>query len=210
MTRTQQIRAAYVEERRSWEFTHTGVRSDYGARAIARYDGGVDPGGRRYTSSSWVKIAAFADHHGVDPVRLVRASFMNVERPPEPTMIYSPAVFERSMKMLDGGRDRARIELMSQSAQFSAVADRRESEGATKAEAAECALGDPTAELSPLFRYCMAHAGGADGLVVRFRGPALLQYVRARVDYDDTWARVIPDQLRTAADKLAARTQPEA
>ncbi len=203
------IRALWVAEYRHWYSKYHGKKTDYGARKMPKWDGGVDAKGRRH-EAVWPKVAAYCVLNRLDPPRLIRAYFASAKPPalPLPTYLLGP----RALEVYRLGPVDAEIDLKSsldhqigvlQTEIFRHKHVHRRDQG----EAVRAALRDGSRGFSPLFRYCVAWRGNDAVAAKPHASDAFAQYAFNPEAYDRAWGDMIPDRLRRRAARFSAQLE---
>lgn len=203
--------AAYVRElyclARRRHDAKRGKMSDFGAKEMPRWDGGLDEDSGREYRPVWPQVVKFCVENKLEPGTLVRAVFDNHQspHPPTPTSLTNQnalglykkhAIAERLLlrQELDYNRNQAHKYFVSFTVRKNA-----EPPQAWR----EVVLSDPPM-LSPLYRYCLAVKGGFDDVAALYKDEAMHDYLWAKDAYDAEWSEWIPAPLREEAeDKLA-------
>jgi hypothetical protein len=197
------VRTYYIlEYRRHVESRQAGGPCTYGCRPMPKWDGGVGVDGKVYDKPVWFTIVRYALNNQISPILLVRGTFREwtSPRPPLPNQFANalslrrarnladpPTVFSDNLKMEDHRfKSATTVHQLYNNMDIEAAARR--------------ALHDPTADLSPLYRYCVGRIGGADDVAERFERDAFQMYIFDRNAYDAAWGDRIPKELREAAD----------
>lgn len=197
----QRIRKLWAEERRAFDLRTTGVVTDWGNRHISEWDGGVKDG--RSYNATWPKIAELCIENHLDPLLLVRATFYRKEMAPNPNQAVGRTALDRYqmyvapgtvleiknslLNALDCNKSLAQSEVVRQKTYFD-----RDDVGAWR-----MTLLSSSVNLSPLFRYCVAKSQGWDDIAEDFEATAQRQYAQNPMLYDEAWAALIPEDLRT-------------
>lgn len=71
----------------------------------------------------------------------------------------------------------------------------------TKETQTYCLLNEGL-ELTPLFRYCMAHATSDDLVQKKYATRAFCEYVCTRTAYDQVWKDLVPSEFKAQADEV--------
>ena len=194
------IRAWYCAEYRKYEETRgRAVRSTYGLKPLPHWDGGTSAFGRRH-QAIWPKIAAFCLKYGLDHEVLIRAVFEDLtgSNPPVPTVLMS----NTALRLYPGAARRQQNDVVVTYRSQRIEACRRftirqlDSEGLTNYQIWRFVIADPLADLSDLFRYCLASSVGALDIAAGYREKAFWQYLRSPQLYDEAMGTVIPHDLR--------------
>jgi hypothetical protein len=197
------VRTYYIlEHRRHVESRQGGGTCTYGMRPLPRWDGGTDSEGRVYDQPVWFKIVRYALANMVNPVLLVRGTFRAWQstQPPMPNQFTNPLALRRARLLTDpptvfGDNLKMEDHRFKAATTVHQLYDKMDVEAAARRT-----LHDPTAELTPLYRYCVARLGGADDVAERFWREAFQMYIFDRDAYDAAWGDRIPEELRAAAD----------
>jgi hypothetical protein len=198
-----EVRTTYILLYRRHVETRQRIKiCDYGCKPLPQWDGGVCRRGKVYTRPTWFDIVRFALTHRISPIVLVRATFKEWKsaRPPFPNQFTSPlalqraralavtpAVFRENLKMED--------DMLGFAARLHEVFYHMDVEAAARR-----VLRDPTAELSPLYHYCMCKLYGLEDAAAKFEQKAFQMYVFDRELFDVAWGDRIPRELRKAAE----------
>lgn len=204
-----EIRTKYILARRRYEELDTGCKSYFGddQKAMSRYDGGVDRGGRRYKQSVWFPAAELAITHNLSPDSLVGCLFSNHPggRPPGPERLHKPEMIELAREW-QSFHDRG-VEILYER-QVNYVLGRvhtlKRSTSWPEKSVWRVVLTEPEAELTPLFRYCSAVFHGFEDIATAYRRVALTQYATRKDLYDRLMGPLIPDELREAIGCVAS------
>ena len=151
------IREAYVVARRDALERKTGRPSAYGTGRIPKWDGGTDSVGRRH-KPIWPKVAKYlASKDGVDIPTFMAAQFVD-GRLRKPTELYAASAWKRYEEYIAASAALVAQKLKGDTIRFKqAVADAAfHTSGEDKKTLWYLALSNPLAQLSPLFRYCVA------------------------------------------------------
>lgn len=206
------IREVYVRERRKFETRVSGVKSNYGANHMPKWDGTDDfrPGTARRAFSDrygrsfkpvWPKIADFAFKNNVDPLLLIQTRFLKHKgpRPPEPTDCMSRLALELCVSETSSVDD-----LNHKLYQFQDVFEREvetrakyiEKHGWTPVQVLDSVIRDLTLPFNCLYRYYLAKSNGLSELESMFKPGAILEYMRERQGYSSSfWAQVVPVEI---------------
>lgn len=196
-----QIREDFCAAYRAYESRHTYMESTYGLYPMATWDGGADRWGKRH-KSAWERIASFVLKHRMDHKVLIREVF---ECKLGETLTPNILTSEEALRLYAAapGRIReacrARYEANKAQLRKEVYVHQRIHPGSTEREAIEAVLLSATAELSPLFRYCLANSVGDLDTMARFRERAFWQYMRAVEAHDEFMGNVIPEDMRQEA-----------
>jgi hypothetical protein len=197
------VRTYYImEHRRHVESRQGGGPCTYGCKPIPRWDGGTDADGKVYERPVWFDIVRYALSNAISPILLIRGTFREWQspKPPYPNQFVNPLALRRA-RMLAESPSLFGDNLKMEDHRFKAAATiHQRYNGMDVDAAARRALHDPTTDLSPLYRYCVARLGGADDVAERFEQEAFRMYVFDREAYDAAWGDRIPQELRKAAD----------
>ena len=197
------VRTYYIlEHRRHVESRQGGGPCTYGMRPLPRWDGGTDADGRIYGRPIWFKIVSYALTNTVSPILLVRGTFRawTSPHPPWPNQFANPLSLQRARMLTDppvvfGENLKMEDHRFKAATTVHQLYDKMDVDAAARRT-----LHDPTAELTPLYRYCVGRLGGADDVAERFEQAAFQMYVFDRDAYDASWGDRIPPELREAAD----------
>jgi hypothetical protein len=197
------VREVYVEERRRYESRRTGQPSHYGYKDIVRWDGGEDRYGRE-NKPAWPKIVAFAASAGVDPLRLIQATFQYAtglaptpddcrsEKAVRAYKARNSSSYEKISLYWKSQSDLVRRELVLRAARYKP--DQED-------ELLLDVLWDGLLAVGPLMRFTLAHQKG-----LKSQGdwlfPAVLEYVGNRETFD----RLLGDRLPLPVRETAAAT----
>lgn len=206
-------RSTYIQARRDFESRRTGMESYYGERGLGRWDGTDKPGKQdrfgRNCKPVWPEIARFAARNGADVTALIRARFAyhtgrNAPEPPD-CKTEQALTFLRQLEAsrgpqlvlrLESERMKTRTELLIRSRYIDSL-------GWTPERVVRSVIDDPTLDLSPLFRVILAGEHNLPHLVKAFFALAVQEYQAARRYFDASpWRDLIPDTVRTEADRL--------
>jgi hypothetical protein len=197
------VRTYYILEYRNHvESRQGGGPCTYGCNPLPQWDGGTAANGRTYDKPVWFKIVNYALNHTVNPILLVRATFRDWKSkdPPLPNQFTNPLAVQRARRITDPPAVFIDNLKMEEHRFKSATMTHKLYNNLDLEAAARRALHDPTAELTPLYRYCVGKLGGADDVAERFEQGAFQAYVFDREAYDIAWGALIPQELREAAD----------
>jgi hypothetical protein len=198
------VRTYYILEHRRYVEAQGGGPCTYGMRPLPRWDGGVDADGRVYERPIWLDIVSYALTNKVNPIVLVRGTFLawNSPKPPDPNQFANPLGLRRALLITDPPTVLLH-NLKMQDYLFKGATTVHQVYHHMDAEAAaQRALHNPTAGFTPLYRYCVGKLIGADDVVKRFRREAFQIYVFDRDAFDASWGDRIPLELRAAADRF--------
>lgn len=203
----RETRAAWVAAVRHFHRTLSGYESRYDSSP--KWDGGAcRTAGVTYNKPVWPKVVAEAEKAGVDGPALVAALFSvwAGERPPVPYDLYSPANLARAARRKAEAKARAAAQLQTEEAIYlsdtwgarQVIPDPREAE--------RHVLDDTGRGLTPLFRYAAATLKGFTDVSARWAAAARAQILQSPAAYLETWAAVLPDDLKQLAAGAAVRT----
>ena len=188
------VRSAYVRARRRALKLKDGRES--------KWDGGTDNAGRKH-KPVWEKIAAWLEDHEIaDWDAYMAAQFVN-GRLRQPTELCTPKAIERYKEFIAASAAMVAQRLKGDTLRFrDAVDDARFSHpDEDKRTLWYLALTSQLADLSPLFRYCLAVSESWDALASEFQGDAVAQFQRHPVLYRQHWATVIPADFYQLAEQ---------
>lgn len=201
------IRALWIVEMRTYLTRMTRQHSTYGEQGMEIWDGEEDQFGRR-RAPVWPALARFCLTQQLEPREWIRTLFATFKagasrNPSPPDLMQPKTVTEYSLR----SGDILRVAALSFDLQKTAAA-RKISELSvscmryTPVQALRNTLLDRDVNLTPLYRLCLAYAGGQMDLVDRFYLDGLVQYFFDRDRYDAIWGVTIPQDLRASADNL--------
>lgn len=193
------LRRLFVVAYRSAKYNADGRESDWGSRHMPRWDGGDDDNGT-YTAI-WPKAAKLCLAEQMDPGTFVSAQFAAGRGSiPSPAHLTGPNAVARYVRVSASVPLTLRQALASQMSLLKEeTAWRQLQREVSQHVAARSVLCDRNLDLSGLFRYVIAVKAGQVDIADRYRDAALQQYVLQREAYDQTWASMIPEDLRNYA-----------
>jgi hypothetical protein len=200
------IRHRYCDEYRRYEDKFNArTGSTYGSRPLPQWDGGTTNYGRR-CRPIWPKIANFFLQHGIDYQLLIREYFNRRIGgvPPAPTFFLSDKAV--ALHAVAAKRQLADMILSARTenelAKTRFWCSKMEHEGVPDDVLWKRVALDPSADLSPLFRYCLAHRVGALDVAALYKKRAFWQYLRSPRLHDEAMGPVIPKELRDEATRV--------
>ena len=214
----QDVRAAYISERRSYETGITGKVSNWspprsygGCEAVTTDDGDeLEPA----RESIWASLVRFLCSRKIDPVAYVQYIFQNIAwtvRAPEPNNL-------KSEKMLqlwhDGAEDRSRYVIQSLPTQRAVALGEFSYWKLGKlsdVDAYVCTLTHNGLSLSPLFRYCLARQlipsdpEAFKPIAKQYLIDAVRQFFSDSEAYTRYWVGVLPEGFIEKAKRVYSR-----
>lgn len=206
------LKKVYTEEMRRYLVSKGREGGAYYEPSRA-FDGFDNPGPEqgKPRPAVWLKVARAVVARGYDVEEYVRAQFevFRQEGPPTPAHLLS----DRSVQSYEYARDAAPSEAVPSLSTQVHVARTRilEALSADRSTSPHDAwrrvISDPTLQLTPLFRYCLAASEGLEfaDMAESFKEDAALQYCRNPRAYDSEWRDVIPRSFPAEAAKIAER-----
>lgn len=196
------VRALYVQERRLFEERQTGVRSRYGDRRMARWDGGVDSRTGRHYRMIWGRIFDYCVSHGYSVAEFIKAQFRDVKIVPQPNQLYGQGATARyaavcSNRAADITELRQSLELQQQKFRVAVSHVQMLRRFSTDAACRQVLLYDNS--LSRLFRYSIGVQAGDRVVQEAMHDGALLMYLVRRSEYREAWGDFIPAVLEQEA-----------
>lgn len=197
---SEAARDMWVEAVKSFNAIRNGIKhSKY--NSCPRWDGGFDKrSGITYKRPIWPKIVSTAKEHGLIVEDLIKATFDVVtgEFCPVPTATMQAATIHRAMVVKSLRRRRVAEALRNEETVF-----RTDLRGAMvtipdPTEATRFVLNDVGRPMSPLFRYSLALLKGLDDIAERWADLAVTQFERNQDAYQELWAAILPEPMRTA------------
>jgi hypothetical protein len=197
------IRQLFVFRVRGEMAARTGKADTWGDSHVFSRDGGRDRRGKVH-ASIWEQIARSCLEHRLDPTALVETHFETnfvLMGLPRPGALLGAAALRRYRDYDQDCGWRMGLAWNAQMQHLEVEAGARESLYRESPEvAAFYILASPLAELSGLFRYCVAWQADNAALRAMFRWSALEHYISKRYAYDRGWGDWIPSELRAEAD----------
>ena len=206
------IRTAYVCERRFFVLRTKGVRDDFGERPVARWDGGTDSYGRKH-QAVWPKLALFFLNKNVDFVCAVKAMFETTKGGPPPT----PDKLTQEWVLAAAARWK---EKKAKELELSWAFDKETTAGWINRLARENPDTDikliwrkaiilPETGVSAIGRYCLAKAVGDDKVASFYFDEAFSYYCRLADVYDKVFGDAIPAEMKQRLKELVKQAATE-
>lgn len=210
-------RSLYVQARRQFDESRTGVPSDWGLRPIPKFDGSNgedDPHGRSF-KPIWPRLVAAAAQADIPLERLISHRFATATgpRPPEPIDCIKAAVQVDAKRLLVDRAASLRGALQSDRANEDIEIGKRllvsrkmgyEVNQTLIDQARYACAGDGALLVTPIYRFHLLVSTGQPELAMRFLSPAVAQYMDDPDAYDRAWVGFLHPLIPNTAAQVKA------
>lgn len=187
----QRLRELWAEAYRRFTRERT-VESQF--RSIAKWDGGQDSFGRKF-QSVWGKLAKSLMQRGLNFESAVRAAFNKPgTEPPTPNQLTSDAVMQRYKEAALCEAEDAERHFQLQIAESNRQIKLKVNLYSMDTKSATISvLSDLSANLSALYRFCMAYSLNLQHVAAMWYTAAAEQYLEKPEVYDRAWTCIPSD-----------------
>lgn len=202
----QQVRQVFLLERQFYFTRNHGEKYKVAVSNPAKaWDGGRTDGGS-YRKPVWESIVTFAIKNGLDPIRLVKATFALASgiQAPGPSDVMSQSAVQKYHSYSSTDKELVQqTHVVNQRNAVSWFRHFQQTQPTWTTQACwKAVVTYPSLDCGPLFRYCLASQLGETELAAGYFESAAVEYMQRREAYDQVLGANITPELKGYSARL--------